>query len=204
MDSFELNKIAGAVLATALGVMGLGIVSDFIYAPIEAEQPGYVITVAVSDDGHGAVEEVVLASIADRLQTADASRGQSTAKKCQACHSFDKGGTAKVGPNLWNVVGRQMASFDGFGYSDAMKGMGEAWAYESLDQFLESPKSAIKGTSMAFAGLKKPDQRADVIAFLRSLSDDPIALPAVATEEPQADDAAETPAAEEAPAADHN
>ena len=111
------------------------------------------------------------------LAAANADAGQKVAKKCTACHSFTKGGANKVGPNLWNVVGGKPASVSGYKYSGAMSGMTVNWEYEELNKFLYKPKAYLKGTKMSFAGLKKARDRATIIAYLRSLSDNPKPLP---------------------------
>jgi cytochrome c len=116
--------------------------------------------------------------IADMLKSADPAAGEKVAAKCKACHGFDKGGPNKVGPNLWDIVGNKQAHLgDAFKYSDALKGLGGEWSYDALDKFLTSPKEYAPGTKMVFPGLKKPEDRAAVIAYLRSLSDSPKPLP---------------------------
>lgn len=197
MDWFEYNKIVGAVLATALAVFGLSFLADFVYEPIATEEPAYVIAVATESDGTDD-DEVAEEPIAVRLQVADVGAGQSQAKKCLACHAFEAGAPAKVGPNLWDIVERPLASAGDFGYSSALleaAGDGDTWTYELLDAFLAAPKTALPGTSMAFVGLKRPEQRADVIAYLRGLSDAPVPLPQVAEAEGN-DAAAEAPSAD--------
>lgn len=194
MDSFEFNKIAGAILGTLLLVMGLGIVAETIFHSGEMETPGYVVDVPEDGSATQTAAAPTEEPIAVLLASATADSGESVAKKCAACHSFDEGGANKVGPNLWNIVNATPAARDGFKYSSTMQGYGaeNVWAYENLNAFLAAPKKYLKGTSMGFVGLKKPADRANMIAYLRSLSNAPAALPVV---EPAA---AEMPA-EEAP-----
>ncbi len=190
MDSFEFNKIAGAVLATALGVMAISIVSEIIFHPAEAEQPGYVVAgVDASADEHGAAPggggAADIEPIAVRLQTANIEAGQRSTAKCQTCHTFAEGDPKKTpGPNLWGVVGAPIAHLEGFAYSEAMMAKhneGLTWTFENLDAFLENPKGFIPGTAMTFAGLKRVDERTNVIAYLRTLSNSPVPLPEVPT-----------------------
>ncbi|MCX2724445.1 c-type cytochrome [Roseibium salinum] len=181
MDSFTLNKAAGAVLMVLILTMGVGIVSDIIFEPTIPGEPGYEIVVASEEDATSEVEAVPeVAPISERLIEASADAGENVAKKCQACHTFEQGGANKVGPALWNVVGRKPGGVDGFSYSAAMAQFGEeqpAWTYEELDHFLADPKGYVSGTSMGFAGLRKPEDRADIIAYLRQQADSPQPLP---------------------------
>ncbi len=202
MDSFELNKIAGAVLATGLGVMAVSIISEAIYAPAAPEKPGYVIATNETGGNGGASGgsggAPTVAPIAARLQTADPKKGEAVAKKCLACHTLDKGQPNKVGPNLYGVVGSPIIHpNNGFNYSQAFQDKGKAgftWTFENLDTFLTEPRKDIPGTAMSFAGLKKPEERADVIAYLRTLSDNPVPLPP-APPAGGSDNAAQAPAA---------
>jgi len=182
MDSFELNKIIGAILGTLLFVMGVGFVAEAIYAPIEDNGAGYTLAEA-EGAGHGGEEVVaeVETPLAVLLASADAAKGAGVAKKCASCHNFEAGGANKTGPGLYDVVDRLIASHEGFAYSDALAGLGaegEHWTYENLNAFLASPKAFAPGTKMTFAGLKRDNERADLLAYLQSLSDAPIAFPA--------------------------
>ena len=122
-------------------------------------------------------------SIAELMQTASLDKGVSVFRKCAACHTTENGGAAKIGPNLWNIVGKDVATRDGFGYSDAMLAQEGNWDYELLNKYLTKPKDAIPGNKMVFVGLKKGSDRASVIEYLRTLSDAPVALPTVAAVE---------------------
>ncbi|MDM7849702.1 c-type cytochrome [Pseudochrobactrum kiredjianiae] len=202
MNSSQSNKYIMAFLATVFIAMTIGISSDAIFSTPHPEAEGYVI--AASEGGAPAAgkEAPAAVPIATLLASADPARGQNVFKRCAACHTGEKGGANKVGPHLWDVVNRPMATVEGFSYSAAMKefsqGGKEVWDYEHLNKFLTSPKGYIKGTAMGFAGDKKDNERADLIAYLRSLSDNPAPLPS-----PEAAAPAEaTKPAEEAKPAD--
>jgi len=198
LNSFELNKIALALLLTVLVVFGIGSLTDVIFEeqqlashsyPVEMEAEDTVVTVEAEAEEQGP-------SLGDLLAAATVEKGEKVFKKCKACHTTDNGGKNLVGPNLWNVVGRTKGGVDGFAYSDGMKEKGGAWTYEDLDAFLKKPGDFVNKTKMSFAGLKKAEDRADVIVLLRSLSDAPLDLPAAAEEETE-EAAPEAAAAEE-------
>ena len=183
MDSFELNKILGAVLFTFLCILGLNIAAGAIVSPREPAKPGYEIAIPEKPEGGAAPAAAPQEPLPELLAHADPKRGEQIAKVCQTCHTFEKGGANKVGPNLWGIVGRPKVE-PGFNYSAAMKAKGGDWTIEELNQFLTSPKGYIPGTAMSFAGLPKAQQRADVIDFLNSLSDSPKPLPTAAEAKP--------------------
>jgi cytochrome c len=180
MDSFEVVKVAGAVLATALVVLLARFITEQVYPEPDLEMRAYAIAPNQQADAQEAEApaEPKPAGVAALIAAAEPAAGQKVYKKCGACHSADKDGKRKIGPNLWDVVERPVAAAEGFAYSNALKEKsGETWSYDNLDAFLEKPKDWAPGTKMSFAGLKKPGQRAALIAYLRSLSDSPAALP---------------------------
>ena len=181
MDSFELNKILGAILATCLGVLSINIAAGAIFAPGKLAKPGYEI--AVPEQPSGAckpTEQQQQESIEQLLAKAEVSKGENAAKKCAACHTFDKGGRNLVGPNLWGIIGRPKGSEAGFGYSAALKAKGGNWSIDDLSQFIINPRGYIPGTNMTFAGIQRGSERADLIAYLNTLSDNPAPLPKAA------------------------
>jgi cytochrome c len=178
MDSFEINKILGAVLFTCLCLLSLNIAANAIFTPPKPEKPGYDIAVPEkAAPGEQAPSATPDQPVETLLASADVKRGEAAAKKCQTCHTFEKGGPNRVGPNLWGVVGRARASHEGFNYSTAMKAKTGEWSVDDLYQFLKAPKGFVPGTSMGFAGIAKPTERADVIDYLNTLSDSPKPLP---------------------------
>lgn len=181
MDSFELNKIAGAVLGTLVMVMGLGFVSDLIFTPKKAGDAGYPLPAAEEHAASGAETAAKVEPLPVRLASADVKKGEAAAKQCATCHTFEKGGPNKIGPDLWNIVDRPKASVASFGgYSAANKehgAKGEKWTLDNLDHFIDNPKGYMPGTAMGFMGLKDPARRADLLAYLNTLSDSPKPLP---------------------------
>jgi len=182
MDSFEFNKICGVLLTVALVVALANFIGNEIFPKHHAKVRAYLVpaTEAESEAASAAesASEEAPPGVTALLAAADPAAGAKGVKKCTACHSLDKGGKNKIGPNLWDLVDRPIASVAGFTYSPALLGKsGESWSYDNLDAFLAKPKDWAPGTKMSFAGIKKPERRADLIAHLRSLSDSPAALP---------------------------
>ncbi len=203
MDAYEFNKIAGAVLGSLLVLVGTKVLVDELTK--EEEEPAVHRVVAGAEGARseaakgeaspaaegGSAKAGATAGgagtakagggqasgLAALLSAANAERGAKLVKKCVACHSFTKGGPNKVGPALYGIVGRDVAAVPGFSYSKALRGKGGKWTYEMLDCFLAKPRKCVPGTKMAFAGLKKARDRADLIAHMRMLSDNPLPLP---------------------------
>ncbi|MBP2150285.1 c-type cytochrome [Xanthobacter autotrophicus DSM 597] len=180
MDSFELNKIAGAVLGTLTLTLGLGIVSEILFTPEAPAKPGFEIAVQEGAAAAAGAPKAAEVPIEQLFATASIEKGQAAAKKCAACHNFQEGAGAKVGPDLYGIVGRPVASAAGFGYSAALKAKGGDWTPQALNKFLTNPKADVPGTAMAFAGIGKEGERADLIAYLNSLSHSPKPLPTAA------------------------
>ncbi|MER9965600.1 cytochrome c family protein [Mesorhizobium sp. M0060] len=182
MDSNEVNKLLAGFLGTVFIVFSVGIVSDALFASPAPEKPGFAIEATEPAEGGPAAPAAEAKPIAELLATANAEAGAAIFKKCQACHSGEKGGPNKVGPDLWDIIDRPVAEHEGFAYSAGMKefskGGSEKWTYDNLNHFITSPKKFVKGTAMGFAGLPKDEDRANVIAYLRTLSDNPKPLPA--------------------------
>ena len=179
MDSFEINKIVAAVLMVALLVIGIGKLSDVIFHVEKPETPGYTVEVeqvsTASSSTTNASEEKV--DIAALMAMGNIASGEKIFKKCAACHSIIKGGKNAIGPALYNVVGRKVGAVEDYKYSKALAAYEKEWTFEELNGFLKKPAKYIKGTKMAYAGLRKEADRASVIKYLNENSDSPVPLP---------------------------
>tara|TARA_B100001027_G_scaffold167801_1_gene119577 strand:- start:210 stop:749 length:540 start_codon:yes stop_codon:yes gene_type:complete len=179
MDSFEINKIVAAILMVALLVIGIDKISDIVFYVEKPKTPGYVVEVeqvAISSDSEIKKSEEIV-DIAALMVLGEISHGEKVFKKCAACHSIAKGGKNNIGPALYNVVGRKVGAVSDYKYSKALSGYEKEWTFEELNGYLIKPAKWIKGTKMAFAGLRKEKDRASVIKYLNQNSDNPIPLP---------------------------
>ena len=179
MDSFELNKIIAAILMVALLVIGIGKISNVIFYVEKPKTPGYAVEVeqvaATSTSiENPAVEKIDISAL---MAMGDVTAGKKIFKKCAACHSIVKGGKNKIGPALYNVVGRKVGEVADYKYSKALAAYDREWNFEELNGFLTKPAKYIKGTKMAYAGLRKEKDRASIIKYLNQNSDSPIPLP---------------------------
>ena len=179
MDSFEINKIIGAVLGTCLVLLSLNIAAGALFSPHKPAKPGYNIEVPEhpTEAAKPTQQEEPFATL---LASADVKRGENSAKKCIACHTFQKGGKSLVGPNMWGIVNRPKSSIADFNYSPAMKGKTGNWTIDDLNMYLKNPRGMVPGTAMNFPGLPKGAERADVVAYLNTLADNPAPLPKAA------------------------
>ena len=179
MDSFELNKIIAAILMVALLVIGLGKIADSVFHVEKPKNPGYQVEVEsqLTSNSSQTVEVEEKVDIATIMSLGDAESGEIIFKKCAACHSINKGGKNKIGPALYNVVGRAVGSVDDYKYSKTLASYGKDWTLEELNGYLQKPASYLKGTKMSFAGLRKEKDRASVIKYLNQNSDSPKLLP---------------------------
>ena len=179
MDSFEINKIIAAVLMVALLVIGIGKLSDIIFYVDKPKTPGYAVDTEQAITASATISETAeeKIDIAALMAMGDLTVGEKVFKKCAACHSIVKGGKNNIGPALYNVVGRQVGVVTDYKYSKALSGYGKEWTFEELNGYLIKPAKWIKGTKMAFAGLRKEKDRASVILYLNQNSDNPLTLP---------------------------
>ena len=176
MDSFEINKIVAAVLVVLLVGFGIGKISDIVFHVEKPNTSAYkveVSTASSNQDSNTSENE----DIAALLAMGDLDHGKKVWKKCSACHSIKKGGKNKIGPALYSVLGRNVAALDNYKYSKAFIAYGKSWTFEEMNGFLKKPQSYIKGTKMAFAGLKKEKDRASIILFMNQYADLPLPLP---------------------------
>ncbi|HXM00477.1 MAG TPA: cytochrome c family protein [Rhizomicrobium sp.] len=181
MDSFEWNKIIGAVLGTVMFVVILKIATEAIFDVPPPAKAGYIVEgvqEAATGGGTAAPVEEALPDWGTALPKADLAAGKDVSTRCEQCHDLSKGGPDKIGPNLWGIVGRARASRASFSYSGAMMSSHDVWDFDKLFRYLKSPQSVVPGTKMTFAGLPSAAQRINLLAYLRTLSDSPMAIPA--------------------------
>jgi cytochrome c len=179
MNSFEFNKIAGGVLGTALFLQVIYLASNAVFSHPTPAKPGDNLPTAQASPAAAAKAPAVAPAeqLADYVAKADAKKGENDVKVCELCHNLAKGGGVIIGPPLYGVVGRKRASIPGFDYSDAMKAKGGTWTPETIFEFIKDPQAYVPGTKMTFAGEPSPAKRADIVAYLDTLSDHPVPLP---------------------------
>ena len=179
MDSFEINKIAGAVLAALLVIFSMKTLVDGGLRPHKLDKPAYVVAVTEQKGAAGAdaAAPAKKLPLAELVKAGTLDNGKDVFKKCAACRTPDKGGATKVGPNLWGLLGRPVGQSAGFTYSDAMKAKGGTWTFEALRDYLYDPKNSIPGNKMVFIGVKDDPDLGSVLLYLRTLADAPAPLP---------------------------
>ncbi len=173
----EVNKLVAAVLVAGLVFMAINVGVDEVMHKKPLEMTVYPVPGAPAAVAEDAIAEDAGPSLLALIGVADMDAGKKLVKRCASCHGFAQGGPNKIGPNLWGIVGAAVAAHEGYSYSSALSAMGGEWSYEALDAFLAKPKDYAPGTKMTFAGIKKPGDRANIIGFLRMLSENPAPLP---------------------------
>lgn len=177
MESVNVNRVSLAALGSVLFVMLLVAFSNLVISPRIPAVPGFALPTGAATAPAAAPKAAPEVPLPALLAKADAKKGENDAKICETCHNFQKGGGAKIGPDLWDVVGRKIASVPGFAYSDSLKGMSGDWSFEQLNKWITDPKAMASGTKMTFPGEKDAQKRADILAYLQTLSDKPVPFP---------------------------
>jgi cytochrome c len=187
MDSWEWNKIAGAILGTLILILAIKFISEALFEPEKPAKEAYHVEGVVetaSTGGPAAPVEEAVPDFGTVLPTADATAGKAVSVKCEQCHDLTNAGANRIGPGLWGLVGRPRATHPGFSYSSAMASDHEPWTYEKLFKFLKLPQAFVPGTKMSFAGLRSPQDRINLLAYLRTQEDSPAPIPAPAPAKP--------------------
>ena len=177
MDGFEINKIIASIILTIVVILGINKLADIVYNVSTPESSSYKVVTATETKESDSVKTGSNIDIKAFFALGSVDHGKTVFKKCAACHSISKGGSNKIGPALWGVIGRKVGSIDDYKYSKAMSAFGKNWDFEEINTFLIKPKDYVKGTKMAYAGLKNEKDRASIILYLNEQSDSPLPLP---------------------------